>query len=928
MIDAVRSANTKNEGEYVAPEYIDVIIGFTELKRKQIIDYRNRMGFEMSGEDLISVRNYFRDVEKRDPTACELKVLDACWSENCRRRTLCTEISRLDIEENKALERAFRDYEAARDEVYGVDTTEPYSLMDIATIGEKVINARGLIKDVDIASGTIEIASDVRNGGKWLVRTDSGKPVIEKSSIDFGAPEQGDIVIAMHDDEMDVYNFISDRAIARHINGMSRVGAGGLCAAAVALADGVSIRLDDVRTFSDRPSEAATSKMDADLLFAVDRDFADDFVTLAFDAGLAPKQIAWITDNPRLRMTYKGAVAVSIDSDFIKNNALSDRAKAKLFAPEEEWIRHSVPKGFEYQTFSQAIRKALRKCLKEDSRSVFDNETRVLMPCGGKNQLTAEEAEVVLLSANNGGDDTAVAVSSAQVPQESRRSALHGAAYAVTLSLSRLAAVGADALSARLIQNICVDDSDKVHRGKAIGALLGSLKAQLRLGVPSVSIKEDVCGKDAYSCYAVVGTKASKTISAAFKQIGSRVVLFPVPENENTELPRWKKLAMLYNEFFCLCNDGKVRAASVVKENGVLAAVAKMAMGNDIGVDFTVDEDRKLLFTPLVGAIVAELEPDTVISENITFKELGRTGKKAELNVGKSGISLSEIEKLDETSIDVTCIPLMSKRAVHFAGAVRTAHPKVVVPEFCGVPVDGIAVRGFESAGAKVECVKLSGKTGESIDILHNALMSCQMLLLPDGLYDAGAGRFMAALLENERIKEELEYLLTLRGGLVLGVGSGFDALLRTGLLINGKVTDETPASIKLVPSDYNVDRIAYTRVASIKSPWLAKCELDDVHTVAMPRRGLSFNADSETFAKLLAGGQIATQYTDPSGVPSGDSRWNPGLSTMAVEGITSPSGNVFGKLGYCIKKQKDLFLNIPAEMDQKLFESGVAYFS
>ena len=583
----------------------------------------------------------------------------------------------------------------------------------------------------------------------------------------------------------------------------------------------------------------------------------------------------------------------------------------------------------------------------------------VLMPFSGKYQLTPEEAMVAKIPLLKGETDDATAMTYGYIPGISRWSPFHGAAYAVVESLSKLLAVGADPAAARLtFQEYFERLHDVPERwGKPAAALLGAFTAQVNMGNPAIGGKDSMSGSfealdvpPTLVSFAVAMTKASKTVSACFRKAGSQAWMVPVPENPETHLPAWDKLKAVYAKIYEMMGKNQILSASVVREGGAAAAVCRMCFGNQMGFQFAGDPDQKTLFAPLSGSLVLELkdDSDTTGLETLGASVLGTVCGEPVILIGSERLSLAALteawekplEKVFPTRAETKAyfcqVPLYSERNQK-APAVQYAKPRVFIPAFPGTNCEVDTARAFERAGAKADVLIVKNLTPadieETIEAMVKAIQNAQIIMLPGGFSGGdepdGSGKFIATTFRNPRVAEAVSELLEKRDGLMLGICNGFQALIKLGLVPYGRITQiqENDPTLTFNTLGRHVSRMVYTRVTSVKSPWLMGAEAGQIHTVPVSHGEGRFVADAQTVARLMANGQIATQYVDLDGNPSMDIQWNPNGSVCAIEGITSPDGRILGKMGHSERQGENLYGNVPGEKDQQLFASGVRYF-
>ena len=742
-------------------------------------------------------------------------------------------------------------------------------------------------------------------------------------------------------------------------------GAGGVSVAIGELADGLDIDLDNVPKKYEGldGTELAISESQERMAVVLAPGDAERFVRAAREENLSATVVAHVTAEPRLKMTWRGDTIVDMTRAFLATNGVTQRAKALISAvdPARNY-REQTPACLKGLPLGEAFRKNLSRlevCGQRGLAERFDSSigaATVLMPFAGKYQLTPEEAMVAKIPVRHGETDDATAMSYGFIPGISRFSPFHGAAWAVTESLSKLAAVGADPLTARLTFQEYFErmTADPKRWGKPAAALLGALSAQLGLGLPAIGGKDSMSGTfedldvpPTLVSFAVAMTKASRTVSAAFRTPGRKVVLLPIPENSETMLPNWSALKQYYQCVSKMTADGRIAAASVVREGGAAAAVARMAFGNRIGFRFSPSVlKEEFLFAPASGAIVAELESGAV-DGGLAYIPLGETISEPRMELGTDVLPLDglisawnrTLEKIFPTeaeSVPAETLPPQTKRSA-CAPAIKAAKPRVFLPVFPGTNCEYDSARAFERAGAETDVLVVKNLTpadiAETIGRIAKAVSRAQIVMLPGGFSGGdepdGSGKFIATAFRSPKVAEAVAELLEVRGGLMLGICNGFQALIKLGLVPFGKITkpDETAPTLTFNTLGRHVSRMAYTRVVSVKSPWLAGVEAGDVFTVPVSHGEGRFVADEGTMQRLIANGQVATQYCTPDGEASGDIRWNPNGSVCAVEGITSPDGRILGKMGHSERRGNGVCFNVPGEKDQKIFESGVKYF-
>ena len=757
-------------------------------------------------------------------------------------------------------------------------------------------------------------------------------------------------------------------AVSRMIKRCNDFGAGGVCVAIGELAPGLQVDLDKVPKKYEGldGTELAISESQERMAVVLAPADVEAFIAAAGEENLEATAVAVVTAEPRLRMNWRQDTVVDISRAFLDTNGVTQTARAAIAAPDPAAdYRTAIPAGLAvipladaFQENLQRLEVACQKGLAERFDASIGAAT-VGMPFAGRYQLTPEEGMVAKLPVLHGETDTATAMAFGGIPGISRWSPFHGAAYAVVQSLARLAAMGADPLSARLtFQEYFERLRDVPERwGKPAAALLGAFLAQKELGVPSIGGKDSMSGSfneldvpPTLVSFALSMTKASQTGTAAFQKAGSLVAFLPLPVNPGTRLPDWPRVKVLLDEVAKLVQFGVINAASVVREGGAAAAVARMCFGNHIGFAFNRNVDRATLFAPLAGSLVVELKEGDMCLEGLEYSLIGTTMEEEAVVIDGQELPLEDLidiwtaplepvfpNKADEEPEMTPAVPLYVQRS-GLAPAIKAARPRVFIPVFPGTNCEYDTARAFERAGAQPDVLVVKNLSPaaieETIARMEAAIRQAQIVMLPGGFSGGdepdGSGKFIATTFRNPRVADAVTELLEQRDGLMLGICNGFQALIKLGLVPTGSIRElrDSDPTLTFNTLGRHVSRMVYTRVTSVKSPWLSGCAAGDIHCVPVSHGEGRFVADEATLKQLAANGQIATQYVDPEGRPSADILWNPNGSVCAVEGITSPDGRVFGKMAHSERSGDDLYKNVPGEKDQRIFISGVRYFA
>ena len=623
--------------------------------------------------------------------------------------------------------------------------------------------------------------------------------------------------------ERKIQRLFRNPAVSTLIKRCNDFGAGGVCVAIGELAPGLEIDLNKVPKKYEGldGTELAISESQERMAVVLDPKDVDAFRAAAQEENLDAQVVAVVTAEPRLKMEWRGDRVVDLSRAFLDTNGVTQNADAFISAPDEtKNYRNAVPACLAGKPLDEAFCENLARlevCGQKGLSERFDASIgagTVLMPFAGKYQLTPEDAMVAKIPLLSGETDDATAMAYGYIPGIARFSPFHGAAYAVVESLSKLAAVGADPMQARLtFQEYFERLHDKPERwGKPAAALLGALTAQLNLGLPSIGGKDSMSGSfedldvpPTLVSFAVTMTTASGTVSGAFKYAGNSAVLLPIPEDEETGLPNWEALKAFYGDVLALIEDGAIVSAHVVKEGGAAAAVAKMAFGNKMGFVFNTDaEDPALLFAPKAGALVVEVEQAALrdVTENLNCVVLGMINESGKIEIGCKALGVDDLietwngklEKIFANKAETVAVeydvPLQNEK---YTGSpvIKTAKPKVFIPVFPGTNCEIDTKRAFEKAGAETEILVVQNLTAKdieyTIDRMEKAIRSSQIIMIPGGFSGGdepeGSGKFIATTFRNPKIAQAVTDLLESRDGLMLGICNGFQALIKLGLV-------------------------------------------------------------------------------------------------------------------------------------------------
>jgi phosphoribosylformylglycinamidine synthase len=749
-------------------------------------------------------------------------------------------------------------------------------------------------------------------------------------------------------------------------------GAGGVSVAIGELADGLEINLDAVPKKYEGldGTEIAISESQERMAVVLSAENTQAFIDAAYEENLEATQVAVVTREARLKMMWRGKAIVDISRDFLDTNGAKQSAAVQVQLPDEgRSFFKAVPREISVCTDSiecawlknlQRLNVCSQKGLVERFDSTIGAST-VLMPFGGKYQLSPAEGMVAKIPVPGGNTNTGTVMTYGYNPVLAKWSPFHGAVFAVVEAAAKVVAMGGDYRNIRLTLQEYFEKlgKDPVKWGKPFSALLGAHYAQKKLGIPAIGGKDSMSGTfkeltvpPTLVAFAVSVVNVNDVVSTEFKETGSKVVLVPLARDED-ELPDFGQLDRSYTRIHELIKSGKVLSASTVKAGGISEAVTKMCFGNNLGFKFTAYQDAASLFTADYGSIILELASGQDLSadfEDLSCIELGETQNEACITVNEANISLDvaldrwqqPLEGTFPTKAEIAkespCKYSFSNRnnrtSMGFSGI---AKPRVFIPVFPGTNCEYDTAAAFEKAGGKADVFVIKNMTPkdieQSIDIMVEKINNSQIVMLPGGFSGGdepdGSGKFIATAFRNPFVKEAVMQLLKQRDGLMLGICNGFQALAKLGLVPYGEIREmnEDSPTLTFNTIGRHVSCMVRTRIASTLSPWFANVECGDVHTIAVSHGEGRFIASQKDIEIMERNGQIATQYVDLSGNTSYDIRYNPNGSVQAIEGITSPDGRVLGKMGHSERIGTNVAKNVPGEKDQKLFEAGIMYF-
>ena len=742
--------------------------------------------------------------------------------------------------------------------------------------------------------------------------------------------------------------------VARLIKKSNDFGAGGVSVAIGELTDGLDIYLDRVPTkYSGlNATELAISESQERMAVVIEEAAREEFERYCAEENVEVTHVADVTDIRRMRMYHKGELIVDLSREFIDSAGAEHRAKAAVAGVERR-------NPFLREVAGTGIAEKMRALLSDDNVvsqkgmvEMFDSTigaSTVLMPYGGRTQQTETQVSVQKIPVGEGYTDTASIMAFGFNPFISKWSPYHGAAYAVVEAVSKAVAAGARFERMRFsYQEYFERMTDDPHTwGKPLAALLGALKMQEALGLPSIGGKDSMSGtfKDidvppTLIAFGITTVDAGRVISPEFKEAGHRIYLMKHLPLHNF-MPDTDALKKNWEYVHREIAAGNIVSGWAVGFGGVAEAVAKMSFGNRIGAEIKINEQE--LFGCGYGSIVVESRGEldwpgavelgrTVAAETVTVNgERMPIDRLLEANTVKFATVYPDRGTTEPTVMQ--CIP----RPVRFEypGPAKE-HPVAYLPSFPGTNCDYDTAKAFRRAGAEVTTSVFRNLSGadvmESIDEMCGRIAACDIFVLSGGFSSGdepdGSGKFIVSVLNNARVAEEIHRLLD-RGGLILGICNGFQALVKSGLLPYGRLGRLTPESPTLFRNDVNrhISQTVCTRVASTNSPWLAGFEVGDLHTIAVSHGEGKFVVNERQARELFEAGQVAFQYADAEGVPTGRAPFNPNGSYYAIEGIVSRDGQILGKMGHTERYEPNLFRNIAGNKVQDIFGNAVRYF-
>lgn len=755
-------------------------------------------------------------------------------------------------------------------------------------------------------------------------------------------------------EERKIQRLFRNGEVTRLIKKSNDFGAGGVCVAIGELADGLEIDLDKVplKYQGLNGTEIAISESQERMAVVVRPEDVDAFVAECNKENIDAVVVATVTEKPNLVMHWNGETIVDLERRFLDTNGVRVVVDAKVVdkdvkLPEE---RQTSAETLEADTLE--VLADLNHASQKGLQTIFDSSvgrSTVNHPLGGRYQITPTEASVQKLPVQYGVTTTASVMAQGFNPYVAEWSPYHGAAYAVIEATARLVATGANWSKARFSYQEYFERMDKQAErfGQPVSALLGSIEAQIQLGLPSIGGKDSMSGTfeeltvpPTLVAFGVTTADSRKVLSPEFKAFGENI--YYIPGQALAQEIDFKLIKSNFAKFEAIQADHKVTSASAVKYGGVVEALALAIFGNHIGATVTLENLETALTAQLGGFVFTSPEEISGVAK------IGQTAADFTLTV--NGVTLDghkldsafqgKLEEIYPTEFaqatELEEVPTVASDAVIKAKeTVET--PVVYIPVFPGTNSEYDSAKAFEKEGAKVNLVPFVTLNEEaivkSVDTMVDNVEKANIIFFAGGFSAAdepdGSAKFIVNILLNEKVRAAIDRFIE-RGGLIIGICNGFQALVKSGLLPYGNFEDASSTSPTLFYNDANqhVAKMVETRIANTNSPWLAGVKVGDIHAIPVSHGEGKFVVTAEEFAELRDNGQIFTQYVDFEGKPSMDSKYNPNGSVNAIEGITSKNGQIIGKMGHSERFEDGLFQNIPGSKDQHLFASAVKYFT
>ena len=754
--------------------------------------------------------------------------------------------------------------------------------------------------------------------------------------------------------------------VSRLIKKCNDFGAGGVSVAIGELAAGLEIDLDKVpKKYAGLDgTEIAISESQERMAVVVDKKDVDQMMDYVAEENLEAVPVAVVTESPRLVMHWRGKTIVDISRAFLDTNGAHQEAAVTVEIPAKEGNLFERKEIGDVKEQWLKLLSSLNVCSQKGLVEMFDASIgagSTYMPYGGRYQLTETQAMIAKLPVLKGKCDAVTMMSYGFDPYLSSWSPYHGAVYAVLDSVAKIVANGGDFRKIRFTfqEYFKRMTEDRTRWGAPFCALLGAYSAQMSFGLPSIGGKDSMSGTfndethgeinvpPTLVSFAVDVSDKQHVVTPEFKKAGSKIVVLKIARDAY-DLPIYSQVMDSYEKLYKDMEAGNVISAYAVEAGGIAEAVSKMAFGNKMGVKIEHSVDPRDFFVPAWGDMVCEVPDGKLGSLGITYTVIGEVTDKAAFEYGSVSISMDEalnawtktLEDVFPTESKVDQKPVRTElynTDKVYVCKHKVAQPTVFIPVFPGTNCEYDSTKAFERAGANVITKIFRNRDAadirDSVEVYRKAIAQSQIVMFPGGFSGGdepdGSAKFFATTFRNAVLKEELEKLVNERDGLILGVCNGFQALIKLGLLPEGRITELKKDSPTLAMNTIgrHISKMVNLKVVSNKSPWLREAELGGIYVNPISHGEGRFVASEEWLDKLYANGQVATQYADAEGNPTMDEMWNPNGSAMAIEGITSEDGRIYGKMGHSERIGDGVFMNIYGQKDIKIFRSGVEYF-
>ncbi|HFH7945156.1 TPA: phosphoribosylformylglycinamidine synthase [Streptococcus agalactiae] len=755
-------------------------------------------------------------------------------------------------------------------------------------------------------------------------------------------------------EERKIQRLFRDGNVTRLIKKSNDFGAGGVCVAIGELADGLEIDLDKVplKYQGLNGTEIAISESQERMSVVVGPSDVDAFIAACNKENIDEVVVATVTEKPNLVMTWNGETIVDLERCFLDTNGVRVVVDAKVVDKDLTVPEARTTSAETLEADMLKVLSDLNHASQKGLQTIFDSSvgrSTVNHPIGGRYQITPTESSVQKLPVQYGVTTTASVMAQGYNPYIAEWSPYHGAAYAVIEATARLVATGADWSRARFSYQEYFERMDKQAErfGQPVSALLGSIEAQIQFGLPSIGGKDSMSGTfeeltvpPTLVAFGVTTADSRKVLSPEFKAAGENI--YYIPGQAISEDIDFDLIKANFSQFEAIQAQHKITAASAVKYGGVLESLALMTFGNRIGASVEIAELDSSLTAQLGGFVFTSVE------EIADVVKIGQT--QADFTVTVNGNDLAgasllsafegkleevyptefeQVDAIEEVPAVVSDVVIKAKEIIE--------KPVVYIPVFPGTNSEYDSAKAFEQVGASVNLVPFvtlnEAAIAESVDTMVANIAKANIIFFAGGFSAAdepdGSAKFIVNILLNEKVRAAIDSFIE-KGGLIIGICNGFQALVKSGLLPYGNFEEAGETSPTLFYNDANqhVAKMVETRIANTNSPWLAGVEVGDIHVIPVSHGEGKFVVSASEFAELRDNGQIWSQYVDFDGQPSMDSKYNPNGSVNAIEGITSKNGQIIGKMGHSERWEDGLFQNIPGNKDQKLFESAVKYFT